>query len=293
MANGSPKIGLGQAQRLCQMSHSERLAFIAEGLPVVLSSAQGFWQAASRMDGSGREAAVLEQHAKEEAAKVLILMDMVRCPKHLVSSRMGSMVKWFYSHLARLIYAEALDWRPTNMADLRKYVNRGRRSHHVDGDYGEIIVPNYTTLNRELSLYADISACEVEGVSWSNPSDRWYPCPFRRCTPTVFSLAESMSRLGMFTRQGVELTAEIWGTVEFNEQECFHEANELKWKLLTELIDQELPTDGAKQEDVNLLLRSWQLPMYHLDFELIKVSLEDLQNEQEAIFWGQVGPDYL
>ena len=154
MATKAPKIGLSQAQHLCQMPYSERLGFIAEGLPIVLRSARGFWEAANQLDGQVREAVVLERLAEEEAAKVLILMDIARCPKGLVSSRIGSMVKWFYSHLARLIYAEAVSWRPTDVKDLRGYVDLDRKSHHVDGAVGECIVPNSIISNREGMLYA-------------------------------------------------------------------------------------------------------------------------------------------
>lgn len=40
-----PDIGLHQAKRLCQLPEKERLIFIAEGLPIILDSAQGFWKA--------------------------------------------------------------------------------------------------------------------------------------------------------------------------------------------------------------------------------------------------------
>ena len=123
MATKTPKVGLSQAHRLCQMPQSERLAFIADGLPIMLASARGFWQAAKQLDGQVREAVVLARHSEEEAAKVLILMDIVRCPKRLVSSKIGSMVKWFYCHLTRLIYAEAVSWKPNDVTELRRYVD--------------------------------------------------------------------------------------------------------------------------------------------------------------------------
>src|ERR1700693_4570393 len=98
-------IGLGQGNLLCQMKHDDRLDFLAEGLPIILDSARGFWAAAQQLSALPREADVLENHAEEEAAKILIVMDMVRCPQKLAASKMGAMVKWFYDHLARLIYA--------------------------------------------------------------------------------------------------------------------------------------------------------------------------------------------
>ena len=81
------KIGLRQAWRMCQMSHDERFQFLAEGLPIILSSAQSLWRGSLKLRKEmRREAAVLEGFAKEEAAKALILMDSVRCPRSLLNS---------------------------------------------------------------------------------------------------------------------------------------------------------------------------------------------------------------
>ena len=289
MAIKAPKIGLSQAQRLCQMPQKERLAFIAEGLPIVLASARGFWDAALQLDGQDREAVVLARHAEEEAAKILILMDMVRCPKRLVSSRMGSMVQWFYSHLARLIYSEAVCWKPMHVAQLREYVDANRKSHHVDGAVGEYIMPNSTIFNREGALYSDIAAYAGEDPSWSAPADLIHEFSFSGRPPRVVSLMESMFRLGLLTRRGVELTAKVWGAVEFVAEESFRETNDLTRTLLEGLIAEGLPTEEAKQEDVDQLYRAWPLPMYNFDFGMIEVPLEDLQDEQEALLWAEMG----
>ena len=291
MANKAPKIGLSQAQRLCQMPQAERLAFIADGLPIVFASAQGFWRAASQLDGQVREAVVLERHAEEEAAKVLILMDMVRCPRRLVASRIGSMVRWFYDHLARLIYAEAVGWKPTDVAELRKYVDLDRKSHHVDGAVGEYIMPNSTIFNREGMLYSDIAAYEEDEPRWGDPADLLHPLSFSGRVPTALRLAESMLRLGMFTRRGVEITGQVWGEVEFKETESIRKANALTRTLLESLIAEELPAEEMEQEDEHLLYEAWPLPMYHFDFGLIQVPLEELQDEQERLLWAEIGAD--
>jgi hypothetical protein len=66
-------IGLRQGNILCQMKHDERLAFLAEGLPIILDSARGFWAASQQLSSTmPREADVLENHAEEEAAKPLV-----------------------------------------------------------------------------------------------------------------------------------------------------------------------------------------------------------------------------
>jgi hypothetical protein len=80
-----PEIGLHQAKRLCQLDEASRLEFIAEGLPIILNSARSFLQPAEQPPSHGREAEVLKGFAEEEAAKVLILIDAVRCPPKIVS----------------------------------------------------------------------------------------------------------------------------------------------------------------------------------------------------------------
>ena len=274
MAAKAPNIGLSQAQRLCQMPQPERLAFIAEGLPVVLASARGFWRAARQLEKQVREAVVLERHAEEEAAKVLILMDIARCPKRLRGC------------------SAVVRWKPMHVAQLREYVDLHRKSHHVDGTVGEYTMPNSTIFNREGLLYADIAAYEEEGASWSDPADLIHPFSFSGCPPTALKLAESMSRLGMFTQRGVDVTAEVWGSVEFKELESFRDADALTRTLLERLLAEDLPTEEAEDEDVQLLYGAWQLPMYHFDFGLIEVPLEDLRSEQEALLRAEIGGDY-
>ena len=76
---------------------------------MILRSANGAWDAAKQIRASnGRESAILEGVALEEAAKILILIDAVRCPAKLVPSMMNRFVDRFYDHLPRLIYAEAV-----------------------------------------------------------------------------------------------------------------------------------------------------------------------------------------
>jgi hypothetical protein len=53
------------------------------------------------------------------------------------------------NHLARLIYAEAVSWKPMHLAQLREYVDRERRGHYLEGHAGEYIMPNSTIYRRK------------------------------------------------------------------------------------------------------------------------------------------------
>jgi hypothetical protein len=283
-----PDIGLHQARRLCQLDDAERLAFIAEGLPVILRSAQGFWAAAEKLQAHSREAKVLENYADEEAAKILILVDAVRCPPKLIASRLNKIVGWFYNHLARLIYAEAVSWKPTHLAELREYVDRQRHGHYLEGHAGEYIAPNWAIYQRESLLYADVEAYQDGTLEWSAPRDPPYG-RFGSFRPRALLVAEAMEQVGMFTPAGLKAVSDIWGSLEYREKEDHHDGRKLTEQLLTRLHAEDLILDTANAEHAGTLYNEWQIPMYNLEFSLIPVSLDELEAEQEREFWSMVG----
>lgn len=287
MPKKSIGVGLRQARKLCQFSHKDRLAFLAEGLPIILSSAQGFWSASKQVTGMPREASVLEGFAVEEAAKALILIDAIRCPPKLISSRIGAIANWFYDHLARLIYAEAVTWKPTDIKELREYVDAKRMAHYVDGSLGEYIMPNWSIYERESRLYADVQADENGAASWHAPTELIKVLP--AYVPAALRLVEAMSALGMFSLDGLRATSEVWGQVAFTGKESPSDAERLTEQLLRRPIDEGLPSEVAEQSQVQMLYNHWQLPMYDFELSIIEVSLEDLEAEQERMLWSEAG----
>ena len=280
-------IGLGQAKVLCQMSHKERLRFISDGLPVILQSAQGYLQASHKLKKHPREASVLLGYATEEAAKILILMDAVRCPDKIVSSNIGKIVSWFYNHLARLIYAEAIHWKSANTKELREYVDLQRLSHSVDGELGQFIFPNWSLHIRESRMYADVLQENDQDPYWQEPS--LYLSEITSSKPLVIELTEVMSVLGMFKYKGLVAISEIWNKKTFSENEDINDARYLTSLLLDRLVEEKLPEEDVNDTDATLLFNTWQLPMYDFDINLINVSIEELNEEQDRIFYSVFG----
>ena len=272
---------------LCGMSHEQRLAFVAEGLPLILRSAEGYWDAARRLKGLSREAMVIRGHAEEEAAKILILMDVVRCPKKLVASKIGSIVRWFYDHLARLIYADAVLWKPTNVAELRGYVDSHRPSHSVEGDVGEFILPNWSLFARESQLYADVMTDDAGHATWNAPN-RVDMGPSLMVSPAL-ELVQSMSALGLYSLESLEATSEIWGRTTFTEQETSADARALTRQLLDNLYADGLVPKTATDSHVSTLCNNWQMPMYDFNFSVVEVSREQLKNVQDQLLGAQIG----
>lgn len=287
---GEVDIGLRQGRILCQLKRDERLSFIAEGLPVILASALGFWAASQRLEGCSREADVLQNHAEEEAAKILILMDIVRCPERRCGSRLGPMMKWFYDHLARLIYAEACTWRPMHTSQLQAYVDNTRQAHTLEGQMGEYIVPNWELFRRDSALYADVELNEGGVRGWNAPSGSGSRS-FFSYRPRCIDVIEAMAALGLFSPEGLRLAGECWGTLEFRNTQGAADSDRLIQQTIRQLVDNKLVTEVAEQKHVDQLYSGWQMPMYNLDFTMIEVPFEQLERERETQFWAEVGID--
>lgn len=282
-------IGLKQARRVCQLSPQARLAFFAEGMPQILASAQGFWSASEQLEGAPREAQVLADYAAEEAAKILILADIVRCPPSLLKERMPLMLGWFYQHLTRLLYAEAQSWRPVTMTDLRDYVDNGRKAHYLEGYAGEYILPNSLLYQRETSLYVDIEAHEDGVPLWSAP--RAYEPRFAAFEPASLRVAKALFEVSALSERGLAIMAEVWGPTLFRDDIRFDRGDALTEEMLRRLFAEGLPKESARDEHVQALYAHWQMPMYDLEFALDDVPFEELDAARERMLAAEMGWD--
>jgi hypothetical protein len=275
------EIGLRQANQICNLSATQRLEFIAEGLPIVFASAQSLMKASRAIAGFPREGEILERHALEECAKALILVDVARCPAKVISSRIGWMMRWFGQHLPRLIYVEAQSWKPVSVAQLQDYVDDQRKSHYLEGEYGEYILPNWELFARESLLYADVVGNEDTEPSWHSPLYKtgWelfsdWDCP-------AYRLVCALQMVGVFTGPGLKIVQEVWGKLDFVGGQSWTEAHALSAEMLDRLQSANLFAEQTTEEDIRWLMGNWQIPMYHIDFSPIKVSLDELKRERE------------
>ncbi len=152
---------------------AERLRLIGDGLPVLLASAQELDDAEKQLPREHQRArAILIGQAEEEAAKILILLDAVRCPpkrQKAFNRTLGN----FYNHLARLIYAAASGWHAATLPELARYVDHDRTSHYLDGQYGpEFLFRNDLLDEREGFLYADLIDHDGD-LEWRKPGPRF------------------------------------------------------------------------------------------------------------------------
>lgn len=282
-------IGMRAVRVLANMPQAQRLDFIAEGLPILMKSADELFDAADALGSAHpRGAAILDAQANEELAKVLIFMDLARCPKALWSDRTSFMINWFYNHLARLIYLEAQYWRPATMSQLQDYVDDNRRSHYLDGPVGEYIFPNSAVFQRESQLYADAMIYDDGRVVWNTPEN---DARFSRRSPGPRYTCNALRSFGALSRSGLEVVAGVWGKVDFTGAAHPTMALHLTREMIRELETAGLITAAASKDQVNSLI-NWQMPMYRIDFSRIDVPLSQLEAEREANLWHEAGDNY-
>jgi len=279
-------IGLRQAHRIANMPADERTTFIAEGLPILLESARGLYAASQKVSDMARESSVLKGHAEEEAAKILILMDIVRCPKKRIAGRIGKLMNWYYDHLSRLLYAEACQWRPVDLKELRKIIDQRRVTHYLEGGMGEFIAPNDLIYQRETRLYADIEGLDDGTLQWVAPGGYTSMFDFK---PNALVVAEALAVLGAFTVDGLNILSTVWDETDFQDDTSCHESERLIEATLDQLVERGLASAEATNDHVASLYQRWQMPLYALDMKAKVVERSVLEAEQERMLWAEVG----
>jgi hypothetical protein len=278
-------IGLRKAALICNMPPDQRLEFIAEGLPILFASAKSLAMASQALKQFPREAVILERLCEEECAKILILVDIIRCPKKRAAQRVGRMMQWFYDHLARLIYAEAQGWKPANAMQLQEYIHGDRQSHYLEGEYGEDIMPNWALFERESSLYADVVVHENGDPMWHSPVTVWEGGCREDYLPTSFRVVEALEAFGVLTSEGLRVMGEVWGKHEVggeSDESGRLDPRDLYRELASGLEAAGLITEHATRNHAHNLMNNWQLPMYNMDFAKIPRRLEELREHREA-----------
>jgi hypothetical protein len=283
----SADIGMRQLRSLANMQPKQRWEVIAQGLPLLLKSAEGLDASSRGVKDSARSRDILEGHASEEGAKILILLDYVRCPLGLSEFAQRTLSK-FYDHGTRLIYADACHWRPTDLNELREYVDRERRSHYLEGFAGEYILPNSNIYQRESRLYADLTRQQDGSFIWNDPeSSIGYDSPWI-LSPAAIRVARSLAKFGAFNAQGLAIIHRIWAAQSFTGPEHAMRCDELIRETLKALIEANLVSADAEERDARVIYGSWQMPMYAIDTKSTEASLEDLHAAQERELYAQM-----
>ena len=267
---------------------------IAEGLALIVDNAVELDDAARCLHEGGhyRASAIMRGNAREEAAKVLILLDLVRCPRRFQGR--SRVARRFYGHVAKRIYAMTCDYpRIWTFGEVSRLVEAESRPYHLDGpNWVDWIFVNSVTSDREQALYVDFVQSltpEEAEYFWNAPAAESEPVSPRYQTPNCVALIHALSELGAKTANGLSALAGIWRGFTPEPGTDREEIYRLNTGTLEELSA--LPNTPSDEAASRFIRQIWSFPLWSLEIEELhqqdlRGALKDLRRERElTIAW--------
>lgn len=255
--------------RLCQLSDDEFLSGIADGMNLIVENARTYSSAAEALVGlqPGRVVDHLRLTAEEEAAKCLILLDAIRCPRRNDTEQLRSRtLKYFSNHLARGIYAWYACTRPATFEEARRIALEAAQSYYDGPDDYQFEHRNWILANREENLYVDY--VEDNGTYyWLSPRERDSYVGGHIGVSHVIDLVQAMMRIGFGTPKGLRIVADIWRQVVISDTLEWIDYEVHNIRTVTTMREAGL-SEQADRTDFGLVVDGWGYPLYSLGLPL-------------------------
>ena len=257
---------------------------ISEGIPLIVENAVSLDETARRLhrDKEFRVSEIIRGFAEEEAAKVLILIDLVRCPRDQQKRR--EVARRFYGHVAKRIYAMTCSLpNIRSFGELCDLVDQELRPYYLDGpNWVDWVVPNSILAEREQSLYVDYVrdiTDEAGDCYWNTP---YSPASARLQyeTPECVKLSKALSEAGANSPKGLAVIADTWRGFKPDSETD----RKRLWNLIALTLDQLSIAGQAVGDDSiasNLIIESWSFPLWSLTITEPRASPEELNDLRE------------
>lgn len=261
---------------MLQLSKSAFLDTVSEGLPLIFGNAMSLWDEAQEIAslGSRRAVGILQSTAEEEAAKILLLIDCLRCPpKH--SEQFKKLLKGFDKHLAKGVYSSYYNVSPSDLLDVSRIVSTYCKEFYRDGEYGEYVYRNSITDWRERRLYVSYVRNDDGSYSWQSP----YPPELidgQPCASGVIAVSAAMNDLGMFEQSILSQVAAYWQNIPFEPVSpnslSAGTCSNVSWCQLSAHNARMFEPGGITFQKVDqgaaaVLIDRWLFPLYPFDLE--------------------------
>ncbi|WP_419941204.1 AbiV family abortive infection protein [Candidatus Palauibacter sp.] len=273
---------------LVQLSDERFFEEISKGIGHVVGHADSLDALADRLAdiGEHRGAGIVRALAEEEAAKVLILVDAVRCPLAEAANR-SKTLSGFYNHLAKHIYAEACWWRSADFAEVKRAINRERRPYYLDGPNDvDWIFSNSAATDRERSIYVDYvqDITEEDGeYDWFSPIAEDESWRYNQATPMSLVVARALFRVGVTTPSGLSIVADVWRPFRPEPDTRFPELSRIIGETLDRVIENGLCSESDPGPLVRTVIGHWPFPLWSLDLKPApEPNPQELRKERKA-----------
>lgn len=264
---------------LAQLPDLELFEQISGGLKLCVSNAGAILDDAEHLAERARlrGAEILRQAADEEASKVLVLLDAVRCPRATSPDVFARQLQYFNEHLAKGIYVEVCGWRPADFAKVRRGVDRERKEFYLDGPNDvDWIFYNDILRRREEAIY--VNYVENEGsYVWHNPRgpEELGPIYPPRHSPTM-KVVRALSETGCLTAPALAEIALQWRPINIKEEMAWVALRKLNYETLERLERRGLLLP-VPEKHYATVTQEWPFPMYPLDLRKDPVKKDSLQ----------------
>ena len=256
-------------------------AELSVGIPLIVQNAVSLDETARGLyrQSDYRASEVFRGFAEEEAAKVLILIDLIRCPAD--SGKRREIARYFYRHVAKRIYAMTC-WYP-NIASFQEFsdfVETECKPYYLDGPNSvDWIFWNSTAAEREQSLYVDY----VQDVTEESGEFHWRAPTTSALssyqTPECVRLGQALSDAGAVSPDGLAIIADIWREFTPEAKTSRQELRSLIAYTLNRFAKARFSSPDKPLQ--NVIFTSWSFPLWPLTLQEPRRNQEDLQKVRE------------
>ena len=263
---------------------------VAEGVARITENATSLDESAARLHQGAdfRASKIMQGFAEEEAAKVLILIDFIRCPA--IPERRKQTLKHCYGHVAKRIYATACTYpRIATFGELCNLVEQESRPVYLDGpNWVDWIFPNSISWERQQAMYVDYVRDMTE-----DSGEYWWTTPYvpesgevEYETSECIKLSWALSKVGASSPDGLAEIANIWREYEPEPETDRGDLRSLVTYTLMQLAERGLGTDDEAIS--RFIVTSWPFPLWSVTIKewRSKDDLAELRREREyTIRW--------
>jgi len=276
---------------LNQLADSEFFQEISKGLDAIYENCFELNKTYGLLiqNNNYRGARVIKNVLIEEAAKYLILIDALRCPRKNNDKEFTRQLEKFNDHLAKGVYAELCNWSPDTYNRLCEYIESQLDQFYLDGPNGvDFIFRNSIISTREQAMYVDYAQID-DTHSWLTPQqddemDNLFPP--RGSMPAVVKVVMALHDAGISKIESILSFSIFWRGIVFDGNTHYQQFKNANHEFL-KILDNQGLLQGASEDTFSLIINKMPFPLYKEEMKEKKIKLSDLKEKQQN--WC---PDY-
>lgn len=269
-------------KNLCKLSDIDLFNELSKGFEYIIQNVNKIENDSKYLYDKDRYrgARVLRIMAEEEAAKYLILLDAVRCPRN--GKNFSRQLNRIYEHLSKGIYTEYCGMKPMYFHEILKWIEIAREKYYLDGPMDvDWIFHNEIIQKREEAIYVDYVENDNKNI-WLTPLRYEKLGKFTVMTPisSSINLVNQLHIIGLTKPESLKIIAEVWRPVEIHDEFSWPSLRELNHHTIKELDN----CNQLVEQDKNIyrqIIEEWQYPLHSIDLSMIDTDKDELKNIQK------------